>query len=94
MVSNGFNKLEAYFSLMWKLVASLCRVIKGPGFSLLFLYHLSGVALIFATKMARSPTHIPASRKRERREDTPLPLRGLTQKLQYITLAHIPSART
>ena len=78
MVSNVFDTLEDSLSLLWSIVTFL-----GKAFPLLLLRHLLDASLIFVTRMVRSPTRVPASRKRER-VDTPLTLKGLTQKRHTI----------
>lgn len=58
-------------------------------FPLLLLCHLLDVSLISVTRTVHSPTRVPASRKRER-VDTPLTLKGLTQKLHTIYFGSHP----
>ena len=85
MVSNGFDTLEDSLSLLWSIVTFL-----GKAFPLLLLRHLLDASLIFVARMVRSPTRVPASRKRER-VDTPLTLKGLTQK-RHTIFCNIPGS--
>ena len=94
MVSNGFNKLEVYFSLMWKYSGFPLQSNQGPRFFPLVALSSFGCCPHLCNQDGSFPHPYSCQQKEGKKgRHTPSSER-LNPEVAYITLAHSPLART